>query len=502
MDLSSAAEGDERSDEQRARSNRRVMWARLATSLLLASAVVAISGGARANGRFPEAQAIVSVPGDPATLFVRATIGVLVSRDGGERWRWICERALGYGGGWDPPIAATRDGRLWVGLEDGLAATRDGCTLERAAELDGHTVKDLRADARGEVLWAVTGAPGRTSFVWRIAASGERRVERLAALEDTNLMTIEVAPSRPSRVYLSGQPYATIRGRVYRSDDGGRTFTGAESDLEADGPLFIGAVDPRDPDRLLLRHLHAQASDLLLSVDGGRSFRDVLSMKSAMYGFAKSADGATYWAGSGLKEHGLFRSNDRGERFDLVSNTGVLCLYAAAPDALFACQSAFPLGAPALARSRDGGESIARTVRFLDVEGPVGCDHLDAGATRCAGEWRDLQRLLTPTAPRAADASAADASAPDVSAEPPPAEPTRRARCACDVVGAEAAGAGLAWAVAGALALAVWGRPLPRRGSPDPHRAPRRGPRRARMNPARAARRPHDHAMKGDLRPR
>ncbi|MBA3780037.1 MAG: pseudouridine-5'-phosphate glycosidase [Chloroflexi bacterium] len=59
---------------------------------------------------------------DGSTIFLRATFGILVSRDAGKTWQWICERALGYEGSWDPPIAVTRDGRLWVGL-DQLALT-------------------------------------------------------------------------------------------------------------------------------------------------------------------------------------------------------------------------------------------------------------------------------------------------------------------------------------------------------------------------------------------
>ncbi|MDF2698358.1 MAG: BNR/Asp-box repeat domain protein, partial [Labilithrix sp.] len=362
--------------------------------LLIGSALICSIGTARANGRFPEAQQIESVPGDPSTLFLRATFGVLVSHDAGKHWRWICERALGYEGQWDPPIAVTRDGRLWVGLEDGLASTRDGCDLEPAPELDGHTVKDLTTDPGGETLWAISGAPGKKSWVWR--RSPGKKFERLAGMDDTNLMTIEVAPSNPSRVYLSGQPYSTIRGQIFRSRDGGATFATEKNALTAEGPFFIGAVDPQDPDRLLVRHLHGKGSDLLLSRDGGKTLQNVLSMTSAMFGFAKAKDGTVYWAGSGLADHGLYRSVDRGEHFENIGKRGVLCLHAAAPDALFACENALTPGAPVVAVSHDRGASLSPLARFTDIEGPVTCAAADARASLCARTWPEMKALLAP----------------------------------------------------------------------------------------------------------
>ncbi len=425
---------------------KRARW----SGFLIGSALISIIGTSRANGRFPEAQLIESVPGDPSTLYLRATFGVLVSRDAGKSWRWICERALGYEGQWDPPVAATRDGRLWVGLEDGLVSTHDGCDLEAVSELDGHTVKDLTTDPRGETLWAITGAPGKKSFVWR--RSPGKKFERLAGMDDTNLMTIEVAPSNPSRVYLSGQPYSTIRGQIFRSNDGGATFTTAKNALDADGPFFIGAVDPKDPNRLLIRHLHGKGSDLLLTRDGGKTFKNVLSMTSAMFGFAKAADGSAYFAGSGLADHGIFRSTDRGEHFENVSKNGVLCMHAAAPDALFVCQNALTQGAPAIGVSRDGGKTVTGLARFADIEGPVACATPDARASLCSGTWPEMKALLTPVLDAGAESrpkrSRMDAGASDAG-EAETATPASRSRCGCEVVGVPAPTLDLGWLIAG-----------------------------------------------------
>lgn len=411
----------------------------------------------RANGRFPKAQVIATVPGsDGKVVFLRTTFGILVSRDAGQSFHWVCERALGYGGQWDPPIAATRDGRLWVGLENGLAATPDGCTVETSSALAGETVRDLTTDARGETLWAIAGAPGKPSHVWR--KRGGAPFERLgsAGLESVNVMTIEVAPSSPTRLWVSGQPYDTIRGRLYVSDDGGASFAGRANDLPAEGPFFIADVDHANPDRVVVRHLHGKGSDLLVTSDGGKTFHATLSMESAMFGFAKTADGKTLWAGSGLPEHGIHRSTDGGEHWEKVAARGVLCLHApsAPKDALFACENTLALGASAVARSDDRGASFRSLGTFGDVRGPVTCAS-DAAAPLCAdAAWEEIRAFVMPRE----EASANDAGATRTA-------PAPRSRCACDVAIGARAPVDPSLPIVGVLALGARAFARRRRGS-------------------------------------
>lgn len=441
---------------------------------------------ARANGRFPQAQSIDSVPGsDGKTLFMRATFGVLVSRDAGKTWRWICERALGYEGTWDPPVAVTRDGRLWVGLERGLVSTTDGCAVDTATDLAGETIKDLTTDLEGKVLWAVTGAPDKRAAIWRRDAAG--KWERMGLLpEGFNPSTIEVAPSRPSRVYVTGQPWQTIRGWLLRSDDGGKTIApdvGGKNDLTADGPFFLAAVDPKDPNRALLRHLHTTGSDVLLTTDGGKTLKNVLSMKSAMFGFAKSADGLTYWAGSGLATDGIFRSTDRGEHFERVASHGVLCMHAAPNGGLFICENTFSLDAKAIALSTDQGKTIEAIASFGDILGAQACGDagagaVDAGASLCEAAWPEMRALVLPREAGAPDPGAPDGGArrrrrdAGASAEAGAGDggaaddggATRRSKCGCRVVGASP-GPDHVWLTTGLFPLAAWARARSRRGS-------------------------------------
>ena len=399
----------------------------------------------------------MTVPGsDGSTVFLRATFGILVSRDGGKTWRWICERALGYTGTWDPPVAVTRDGRLWVGLERGLSSTLDGCQVERVTELAGETIKDLTTDPKGETLWALTGAPDRRGAVWRRGAAG--KWERIGLVpEGINPMTLEVAPSRLSRIYVSGQPFETIRGRLLRSDDGGKTFASGKNDLEGEGPFFIADVDPKDPDRVLVRHLHTTGSDVLLTTDGGKTLKNVLTMKSAMFGFAKSADGSTYWAGSGLPEHGIFQSKDRGAHFEHVSNNGVLCLHAASNGRLFVCENPLTPGAPAVAVSTDQGKTLIPLAMFSDVQGPLSCG--DGGPNLCAEAWPETRALLAPPPPPPLPPPASDAGSDARDRAP------KKSMCGCKVVGASERAPDHHWLTTGLLPLFVWGFARRRRGS-------------------------------------
>ncbi len=388
---------------------------------------------------------------------MRSTFGVLLSSDGGKSWTWLCEQALGFSGTWDPPIAATRDGRLWAGLADGLRVTKDGCDVREIPELKGELVADLSTDARGDRVIAVTSTPDKPAHVWRTAAGGSGKWEKLGkGVTGFVFDTLDAAPSRPMRVYLTAIPAGPgPRAHVFRSDDGGATLIEAkvaQKDAGAkpykDGRLFLAAVDPQNPDRILLRHANAQGSNILVSSDGGETFSIVLHTDASMFGFAKSDDGSTYWAGSGDPKEGIFRSTDRGETWENVNKTSVLCLHADGPR-LFACSNPYALGGYAIAVSTNGGKTLDPLGTFEEVRGAVACDS-GAGA-KCAAAWNDVHATIT-AIPRAvapvAEAGVPDAaivssiSSIDASTQDTPKTPSSPARSAC---GCQASGAHASW---------------------------------------------------------
>ncbi len=431
-----------------------------------------------ANGRFPKAQAIVTAPGDDATIYLRASFGILVSHDTGRSWRWLCEQQLGFSSQWDPPVAASRGGRLWVALTDGARTTLDGCAVADVPALKGELVADLTTDRDGDRVLAVTSPPGKPAFVWRsddVAKGGVGFTRLGKGVSGFHFDTLEVAPSNPSRAYLTATPEGPgARAHLFRSDDGGATIRELAPALPGDGRLFLASVDPRDPDRLLVRKLSEAGSDVLLSTDGGKTFAVALHMRGAMFGFTRTPDGSAYYAGSGDPKEGLWRSFDRGTTWEPGAKTSVFCLHATATR-LLVCSNPYVPAGYAIAESLDRGATVTPLATFDDVGGPVQCD----AGTACDEPWPATRAAIATRAHTgdtsygagAIDAGGAlDASS---SSSPPTRAPSASA-CGCALVGVAPDGRaplwlfGLALAVAAARARAPRGsRETQRHAEPD-----------------------------------
>ncbi len=350
----------------------------------------------------------------------------------------MCEQALGFSSTWDPPLAATKDGRLWVALTDGARTTIDGCAVSDVPSIKGEVVADLTVDASGDHVFAIASAPGKPAFVWRSDGAAFTRFGK--GLSGFRFDTIEVAPSNPSRVYLTATPDgAGKRAHVFRSDDGGATLRELTPTFPNDGRLFVASVDPHDPDRLFVRQLSEAGSDVLLSTDGGKTFSVALHMKGAMFGFTRTPDGSAYYAGSGDPNEGIWHSFDRGATWQPGAKTGVFCLHATATR-LFVCSNPYMPGGYAIAESLDRGATVKALATFDDVRGPVACDAGNA----CDAPWPETRAAIATSAhtwERSFGAGSIDASiasdagspstAPSASAPPP-----RGNACGCVTAGA------------------------------------------------------------------
>src|SRR5437868_6340998 len=106
---------------------RRCLATFVAVAAWVASLISLVSPRpARANGRFPQASQIVFAPGDPHTMVMRTTFGLLVSHDDGASWQWVCEAAIGLGTAQeDPCYGVTTAGTIVGGLWQGLAVSPD-----------------------------------------------------------------------------------------------------------------------------------------------------------------------------------------------------------------------------------------------------------------------------------------------------------------------------------------------------------------------------------------
>lgn len=367
---------------------------RLAPTLLLAP--LCTSQIAYGNGRFPQAQHVVIGPGERSdTVAVRTTFGLLASFDGGRSFGWICEEALyeglSVGSKVDPALELVGDGRLALGFESGVRSVPDRCNVRPHPSADGRVIADLAADPLQTTVWAIESARGSVNHVLR--ASGTDLVFRPLGegVLDTVFTTLDVAPSRPQRLYAAGRDARTYAPRFFRSDDGGEHLESVTGDTlsTAEDP-YVSGVDPMRPDTVWVRAGEGAGSVLLRSEDGGAHWRAMARSRGPMLGFALDATGRTVWYGG--PADGIYRSDDGGERFVRVSTLGPLCLRHHA-GALWAC--ADWLRAPfSLGRSRDGGANFEPVLRFEDLGAPGGCAPTSRVAALCVPRWPAIRQVL------------------------------------------------------------------------------------------------------------
>ena len=281
--------------------------------------------------------------------------GLLISHDRGRSFALTCGDAIA------PGLNATAallgaDGLIALGTFDGLL--RDdgqGCDFRADPSLAGRWITDLAADPRDpQVLFALASSTNGSSDNGLFRSVARGRFEPLGASDDMVLTRLRVVERRDSglRFYVSAiapveldpaataVPPADYRLRV--SDDEGATWR--EHRVDGGGGIVrLQAVDPGEPDRLLISIERSEGPDtLLISEDGGATFAPYLTLVS-LSGLVQLPDGRLFIAddneGPPGDGGGLWRAESFGAPAELVTDAyAVHCLGAAADGSLLACQ--------------------------------------------------------------------------------------------------------------------------------------------------------------------
>jgi MYXO-CTERM domain-containing protein len=359
---------------------------------------------AQANGRFPESNHISFATHDPNIVYMRVTFGLLMSKDRGKTWEWICEQAIGFSGVEDPMYASTPNGTLIGTTFQGLTLSRDNaCTWGFVkGELDKQVFIDLAqspVDAKTVVAFASSydkqddaGNILFTSKVYETKDEGASFTALGGALDSTFLgYTIDLTKTDPNRIYITSvrDPGTQPQGFLLISRNKGQSWDEVPIPfVEGERAVFIAAVDPTNAERVYLRTSNGTDKPtrlLLVDVepDGGvKPLRTLYSAQGALLGFALSPDGSKVWIG-GTKD-GLLQASTTDFTFAKKSALEVQCL-TYADDGLWACsneKSGFVAGL-----SKDEGVTFEPKLHFCDIRGPLVCPPTSLQAEKCAPAW-------------------------------------------------------------------------------------------------------------------
>ncbi len=356
------------------------------------AALVAEVAPAAANGRFPSSVSIQFRPADDHDLYLGTTFGLLISHDDGAHFHWVCEKAVGYEGSFDPNYRVAIDGTIYASTYNGLRVSRDqGCSFETAtasaAVDDPGRIAQIWVDGvdvgpTGEV-WVVTAEGGRPNDVYR--SIDQARTFMPTGLHSTTIWwkSVLVSPADARRVYVTGYQVSQtgpegepIPPEVHlrRSDDAG----GAWEELSVAGfqlatsPLvLVAAVDRTRPDVLYLRSVRAvppEGDILYRSEDGGRSWAAVLTTTDGIRDVVIRPSEILV----ATKMGGVHRSVDDGHSFAPIASPPQAACLGDRAGTLFACGANWQPDGFSLGRSTDATGWV-KVFRFIDIKGPLAC---------------------------------------------------------------------------------------------------------------------------------
>jgi len=360
---------------------------KLLVALVTASALIAgVAAPAHANGRFPRSVKLVFRPGQPSDALLGVTFGLLVTRDDGASWRWICESAIGFQGTFDPDYELSTSGAIFATTIAGLEVTRDGCHWDRApAPLADTYVSSLAVGPDG-TLWAGTSDMVAGSALYQSTDDG-RTFTATGPLDRAGdwVHTIEVAPSDPTRLYVTGFRFDAGLPRerlLYRSADAGATWQELSTDAFVgtnNSDLELVAISPIDPDLVFVRMTLVGSTlqeAIYRSDDAGAAvphWTKVLDLQDSITGVVVRGD-EEVWAST--PSSGLYRSQDQGATFAIVPGVTLegRCLAERSDGTLYLCTNNLPPDGATLHTSTTGTGSWTPALKYADLAGPTRCE--------------------------------------------------------------------------------------------------------------------------------
>lgn len=393
------------------------MSRKLALALVLATA-----GLAHANGRAPNTSTINFRQGNEQDIIAGMTFGAVVSHDGGGTWHWFCEKAILYGGMYDPDYAYKSNGSIFATTFDGSLVNKDGCVFQPTT-FGKKFISSITQGPDGALYMAAADVPDGMgnlgdAKIYKSTDNGMTFNGGATAGQINDwYSSIEVAPTDAQRVYLSAYRLGTGGARsffIYKSVNGGTTFTPVSTTgivASDDSTIDIVGIKKGAPDTLFIRVSLATGAigDVIYRSDnGGGSWTKILEKQDEI-SFVIRANGDMV---AGTKQSGTFvaRAATPTTWETVAGAPHINCLVENAAGELWACtQNYGVMQIP----SDDAGimkttnlTSWTKVLRYQDIAGPVTCAAGTRQHDQCVYDCPDMTYDADPatcpnTTPRA-----------------------------------------------------------------------------------------------------
>lgn len=374
--------------------------------------ILAATTQALANGRAPATSTINFRQGNEQHIAAGMTFGLVLSTDGGTTWRWMCENAVKYGGMYDPDYAYSSTGALFATTFGGGLVNRDGCVFQPGV-FGEKFVSTVTVGPDGDVYSAITHPANPT-----ISDPGDAKIYKSTdngmtfptsanpGLVGDWWSSLEVAPSDPDRVYLTGYRLGTTNRThlLFKSINGGTSFTAMNLTgitTTMNSTIEIVGISKTNPDHIFVRvdyqNPNAISDGLFRSIDAGVTWTKILE-KQDQIAFVVRRNGDLV---AGTRNSGSFvsRAPSNGDAWEtLPTAPHINCLTENAAQEVWACTSNFgaqqvPSDEAGIMKTTDLA-TWTKVLRYQDIQAPVECPAGTAQHDECAPMWCALKAQL------------------------------------------------------------------------------------------------------------
>jgi MYXO-CTERM domain-containing protein len=328
---------------------------------VLASLILtALVADASANGRPAGTSTINFRQGHESDIVAGMTFGLVVSHDDGATWQWMCEKAVGYGGMYDPDYAYMASGALFATTFNGLTVNRDACNFDTT--MLGALFTSSEEIGPDGALYVAMADTAHDHNIYKSTDDGVTFQPTSVGQLGDWWQSLKIAKSDAKHLYLFGYRFVSSPipdggmdklVELFSSIDGGVTFNPLPQNLCSSQPgetpcttlsfnnvsaIEVAGISKTDANLVFLRVTQQTGSigdAIYRSTDGGMTWTKVLSKGDSLEAFAVRANGDLV---AGTPSSGAFISHDNGDNWTPLTGAPHMgCLVENAAGELWGC---------------------------------------------------------------------------------------------------------------------------------------------------------------------